>query len=160
VTRRASPLDILVAVALVAVVAVTVLELRGGHGATRIVADPRRTPGALNPDVTQANIRSTICRRGWTATIRPPVSYTNALKRKQMAQYGETGPLSNYQEDHLISLELGGHPIDPRNLWPEPYPRAREVDAIENELNAQVCDGSLTLEQAQQKEADLKHRSG
>jgi hypothetical protein len=160
VTRRASPLDILVAVALVSVVAVAVLELRGGHGATRIVADPRRTPGALNPDVTQANIRSTICRRGWTATIRPPVSYTNALKRKQMAQYGETGPLSNYQEDHLISLELGGHPIDPRNLWPEPYPRAREVDAIENELNAQVCDGSLTLEQAQQKEADLKHRSG
>ena len=32
--------------------------------------------------------------------------------------------MSDYQEDHLISLELGGNPTDPRNLWPEPYPRA------------------------------------
>ena len=35
------------------------------------------TPGVLNPAVTQATIRSTICGRGWTRTIRPPVSYTN-----------------------------------------------------------------------------------
>jgi hypothetical protein len=40
------------------------------------------SPGMLNPDVTQANIRSTICRHGWTDTIRPPTSYTNALKAK------------------------------------------------------------------------------
>jgi hypothetical protein len=72
-----------------------------------------------------------------------------------------TGPAdSAYQEDHLISLELGGNPTDPRNLWPEPYPRASQVDQIENELNAQVCDGSLTLAQAQQKESDLKHSQG
>jgi len=159
VTRRAGALDVLLAVALVAVVAVGALHLRRTH-TTRVVADLERTPGVVNPDVTQANIRSTICRRGWTSTIRPPVSYTNELKRKQMREYGETGPLSGYQEDHLISLELGGHPTDPRNLWPEPYPRASEVDAIENELNAQVCDGSLTLTQAQQREADLKHSDG
>jgi hypothetical protein len=159
VTRRASALDVLLAVALVAVVAVGALQLRRAQ-TTRIVADLEWTPGVVNPDVTQANIRSTICRRGWTSTVRPPVSYTNELKRKQMREYGETGPLSGYQEDHLISLELGGHPTDPRNLWPEPYPRAREVDAIENELNAQVCDGSLTLAEAQQREADLKHRDG
>jgi hypothetical protein len=119
-----------------------------------------RTPGVLNPNVTQANIRSTICRRGWTETIRPPTTYTDALKRKQMRQYGETGSLSDYQEDHLISLELGGNPTDPRNLWPEPYPRAAAVDQIENELNAEVCSGQLTLAQAQQREDDLKHTQG
>ena len=41
-------------------------------------ADAVRTPGVLNPDVTQANIDSTICVHGWTRTIRPPTSYTNA----------------------------------------------------------------------------------
>ena len=119
-----------------------------------------RTPGVLNPDVTQANIRSTICTHGWTSTIRPPSSYTDALKRRQMRAYHETGSLSDYQEDHLISLELGGSPTDPRNLWPEPYPRASEVDRIENDLNAQVCSEQLTLAQAQQREDTLKHTEG
>ena len=30
-----------------------------------------------------------------------------------MPEYGESGPPSGYQEDHLISLELGGNPTDP-----------------------------------------------
>ena len=136
------------------------LVLHGRHGVPPVVADPVRTPGMLNPDVTQATIGSTICARGWTRTIRPPTDYTNALKAKQLRAYGLTGALSAYQEDHLISLELGGHATDPRNLWPEPYPRAARVDAIENELNRQVCDGSLTLAQAQEKESALKHSEG
>jgi hypothetical protein len=82
------------------------------------------------------------------------------LKRKQMPLYGEHGPMSAYQEDHLISLELGGNPTDPRNLWPEPYTRASDVDKIENQLNAELCDGRLTLAQAQLKEAQLKHTQG
>jgi len=123
-------------------------------------ADPVRTPGVLNPDVTQVTINSTICVRGWTKTIRPSTSYTNDLKRKQMREYGVGGSLSDYQEDHLISLELGGHPTDPRNLWPEPYPRASDVDSIENDLNARVCSGDLSLESAQLKESALKHSDG
>jgi hypothetical protein len=159
VARPLTPADLLIALVLVA--AVVVLFAHGHHHrADAILADPTRTPGVLNPDVTQANIRSTICRRGWTDTIRPPVSYTNALKTKQMRQYRETGSLSDYQEDHLISLELGGSPTDPRNLWPEPYPRASDVDKIENELNAEVCSGQLTLAQAQQREDTLKHTQG
>ena len=130
------------------------------HAAPVVRASWSLTPGVLNPDVTQANIHATICRHGWTATIRPPVDYTNALKRKQMRLYGETGSMSDYQEDHLISLELGGNPTDPRHLWPEPYPRASDVDRIENDLNAQVCSGRLTLAQAQQREDDLKHTEG
>jgi hypothetical protein len=159
VPRSVAPVDLLIALLLVTAVVVAFAPLHG-QATHAIVADPIRTPGVLNPDVTQANIRSTICRQGWTSTIRPPTDYTTELKRKQMRQYGETGSLSDYQEDHLISLELGGSPTDPRNLWPEPYPRAAEVDRTENELNAEVCSGELTLAQAQQREDDLKHRDG
>jgi hypothetical protein len=157
-THASSRQDLVLVVVLL--VAVVVLFARHGGASHSIVADPTRTPGVLNPDVTQANIRSTVCRRGWTSTIRPPVSYTDALKRKQMREYGETGSTSQYQEDHLISLELGGDPSDPRNLWPEPYPRASQMDQIENELNAQVCSGQLTLAQAQAKESEIKHTQG
>jgi hypothetical protein len=129
-------------------------------GAPPIAADVALTPGVLNAAVTQATIGSTICTRGWTRTVRPPTDYTNALKRKQMRAYDEHGPPSAYQEDHLISLELGGDPTDPRNLWPEPYPRASTVDQIENELNAQVCSGALSLADAQLEEAHLKHAQG
>jgi len=158
--RRATPADLLLAIVLVAVVVGVLASLHRHAAAPRIVADSVRTPGVLNPDVTQANIHSTICKRGWTATIRPPVSYTDVLKRKQMRQYGETGPMSAYQEDHLISLEMGGNPTDPRNLWPEPYPRAAQMDQIENQLNGEICDGQLTLAQAQARESQIKHTQG
>jgi hypothetical protein len=153
---------LLVAAALVLGLAALVLhvERRRAPAARAVLADPVRTPGVLNPDVTQATIAATICTRGWTATVRPPVEYTNALKLEQMPAYGETGPPSGYQEDHLISLELGGDPRDPRNLWPEPYPRAAAVDQIENQLNAAVCSGSLTLHDAQERESELKHTHG
>ena len=62
--------------------------------------------------------------------------------------------------DHLISLEMGGNPTDPRNLWPEPYPRAAAMDQIENQLNSEICDGQLTLAQAQAKESQIKHTQG
>ena len=56
----------------------------GGSRSSRPVvrASWTLTPGVLNPDVTQATIRSTICRSGFTRTIRPPVGYTNELKVK------------------------------------------------------------------------------
>ncbi|HEY2327175.1 MAG TPA: hypothetical protein VGH52_06795 [Gaiellaceae bacterium] len=128
--------------------------------ARAVVASFSITPGVLNPDVTQTNIRDTVCKAGWTKTIRPPVSYTNDLKVKGLVQYRLHGSLSDFQEDHLISLELGGNPIDPRNLWPEPYPRAAAVDQIENQLNHKVCTGELTLAQAQRTESSIKHTEG
>ncbi len=118
------------------------------------------TPGVLNPEVTQATIASTICIRGWTKTIRPSSDYTSRLKLEQLRAYGLRGRPTEFQEDHLISLELGGHPTDPRNLWPEPYPRASDVDRIENELNDAVCSGRLTLADAQRRESALKHQHG
>jgi hypothetical protein len=136
---------------------------RCGHrhaGAPAVRASWTLTPGVLNPDVTQATIRSTICTHGWTRTIRPPTGYTSRLKVEQLRAYRLRGRPADYQEDHLISLELGGHPTDPRNLWPEPYPRASEVDRIENDLNAAVCSGRMSLGDAQRKESALKHAQG
>jgi hypothetical protein len=115
--------------------------------------DSAQTPGATNPDITQENIHETICNPDWsTRTIRPPASYTTRLKKEQIQYLGLAGSTADYEEDHLISLELGGHPTDPRNLWPEPYSAsagAREKDLVENYLHRQVCTGTITLRQAQ-----------
>lgn len=161
VGMRSSLIEILLVVAALALLAIA---WHNRHRPAPAIGSVRAswalTPGVVNPDVTQATIRRTICVRGWTKTVRPPVSYTNDLKVRQMAQYGLRGPLSRFQEDHLISLELGGNPTDPRNLWPEPYPRAAAVDKTENELSAAVCSGKLSLADAQRRESALKHRDG
>jgi hypothetical protein len=156
VPRKA--VELLALAALVA--AVVTLWPRQHEQPPPFYADPVRTPGVLNPDVTQATIRSTICVSGWTRTVRPSSDYTGALKLKQMAEYGAGGSPSDYQEDHLISLELGGDPSDPRNLWPQPRPWADRVDTVENELNDEVCSGRLSLADAQQRESTLKHGGG
>lgn len=150
----------LLVAAAVLLLAVAYLNPRGSTSKGPYHADQVRTPGVVNPDVTQANIAATICRHGWTRTIRPPTDYTNALKVKQMRQYGVAGAPAQYQEDHLISLELGGHPTETRNLWPEPYPRAAEMDSIENQLNEKVCSGAMSLDDAQRKESEIKHTDG
>ena len=113
--------------------------------------DPSCQPGAINPDVTQSTIGSTICVSGWTKTVRPPTSYTNPLKVQQIAEYGygDTST-ADYEEDHLIPLELGGAPRDPRNLWPEPRydaggSTAADKDTVENALKRKVCAGTMTL---------------
>jgi hypothetical protein len=115
--------------------------------------DPSCTPGVTNPDVTQSNLASTVCASNWTKSIRPSTAYTDKLKGQQIAQYGYTDTVpADYEEDHLISLELGGNPTDPRNLWPEPYnatPNAKNKDKVENYLKAQVCNGSMSLADVQ-----------
>jgi hypothetical protein len=113
--------------------------------------DAACTPGAVNPDVTQANINQTICVSGYTATIRPPASYTNKLKAQQMQAYGFTDSIRAHEEDHLISLELGGAPSDAKNLWPEPHASPNPKDKVENFLHAAVCGGRITLTEAQHR---------
>ena len=115
--------------------------------------DPKCTPGVTNPDVTSGTLATTICLSGWTATIRPEVTYTNHLKAQQIDEYGfKDKTPADYEEDHLISLQLGGSPTDPRNLWPQPRygsPNAVSKDKVENYLKAQVCAGKMSLEEAQ-----------
>jgi hypothetical protein len=158
VAGRASFRDVsLVAIAVVAV-AILLWPRRAYVGAEP--ASWVRTPGVVNPDVTQATISGTICRRGWTATIRPPTEYTSGLKLRQLRALALPGGPARYQEDHLVSLELGGHPTDTRNLWPEVRPRADDVDRIENELNAKICAGRISLREGQLQISRIKHTAG
>ena len=113
------------------------------------------TPGALDPAVNQSNIASTICVVGYTKTVRPPASYTNALKYKQLSgsysRYGSTN-MKLFEEDHLIPLSLGGAPRDPKNLWPEPWEGgtgARKKDVLELKMHLMVCAGKISLKSAQ-----------
>jgi hypothetical protein len=120
------------------------------------------TPGATNPAVTQANIQSTICKSGWTTTVRPPTSWTNPVKTQQIASFGFTDHrLSSYEEDHLIPLELGGSPTSLKNLWPEPHHikvggydvGSYAKDGLETHLKSLVCKGKMSLSTAQKQAA-------
>jgi hypothetical protein len=126
--------------------------------------NPRLTPGALNPAVTQANIGETICRRGgYTKSIRPDEAYTERLKREQVRQYGYPQQMGkdafmlrnmSCMSYHLVSLELGGSPTSPQNLWPEPHRvlggwGSYVKDQLENRLHSMVCHHQITLAQAQ-----------
>jgi hypothetical protein len=129
------------------------------YWATQGLPDPVLTPGVADPAVTMANLATTVCRSGYTASVRPPSSYTNRLKIQQITAYGYTDTnLADYEEDHLISLELGGDPRASANLWPEPHhvlaSDGAQVgsftkDTLENFLHRQLCAGTLSLTQVQ-----------
>src|SRR5260370_9592274 len=176
--RRANSwLLIFLAVAIVAAVVADALRTRSTQeadtealparvGPSDIYPNPVHTPGAVNPDITDENIQQTICNPGWsTKFVRPPTSYTTKLKIEQLHEYdyADTNP-RDYEEDHLIPLELGGNPTDQRNLWPEPYETsvpdggARAKDQVENYLRKQVCAGTIPLQTAQQEIASDWYR--
>jgi hypothetical protein len=114
--------------------------------------DPTCTPGLTNPDVTQATIGSTICKSGWTATVRPPESVTGPQKIVSMQQYGDPPTPAAFEYDHFLPLEMGGAVDDPRNLWPQPLTgplNAHVKDAVENAGKAAICSGRMTLAEAQ-----------
>jgi hypothetical protein len=116
--------------------------------------DPQCTPGATDPRVTQENIHETICVPGYAKSVRPPVTVTNRIKKERMVAYGITGPMKEYELDHLISLELGGAPDDVQNLWPEVWESpdgAHAKDRVEDELHRAVCAGEVPLAEAQRR---------
>jgi hypothetical protein len=117
--------------------------------------DRRCTPGAINPAVTQASIGATICRAGWSSSVRPTERVTEPEKLASMRAYGARGAASGFEYDHYVPLELGGAVNDPRNLWPEPdYARPAPFylnpkDHLEDALHRLVCNGEMTLARAQ-----------
>jgi len=139
--------------------------------------DPAFTPGATDPAVTQATIDRTICVSGWTTSVRPPESYTEDIKHLEAGGGGTVTydgvaypvhgfeladpDISHYELDHLIPLEIGGSPADPRNLWMEAYERpkgsaspgtgSQTKDKVENAAREAVCAGRLALADAQQR---------
>ena len=112
------------------------------------------TPGAIDPSVTQDNINTTICVSGYTKTVRPSSYKTGKMKLVSMKQYGYTDSPSNYEYDHLCPLAAGGCPDCTSNLFPEPYNStsgygARVKDKLENALHKKICNGDITLKDAQ-----------
>jgi hypothetical protein len=78
--------------------------------------------------------------------VRPPKSYTYALKMQELQ-----AP-SHYQQDHLIPLELGAHPTDPKNEWAQSWHgncSAHEKSNLESVLHDMVCSGVISLSDAQ-----------
>jgi hypothetical protein len=140
-------------------------------GPDEIYPNVAHNPGAIDPAITQENIADNICNKDFkTGTVRPLSSYTTQLKKKQMADiYDFTAPQSLaslggadydedkcvprsnnarcYEEDHIVSLQNGGAPSDPRNLFPEAYNSfvkkdhvgAREKDKVENYVHNGIC---------------------
>jgi len=82
--------------------------------------------GVINLDVTEATLEKTVCKPGWTKEVRPPTSYTNALKRKMLAAHPELEDRdpTHYELDHKLSEEDGGDPRHPDNLRLQPWATA------------------------------------
>ncbi len=124
-----------------------------GDPGSALPPDPRHpdlsvTPGATDPKVTSATIRSTICRTGYE-TAYPAVPA--ALQARVFAEYSIPTPAKSYVIDLLVPAELGGSD-DLSNLWPEPTTgtdSALDKDRIEVRLRNDVCAGKTALATAQ-----------
>ncbi len=107
--------------------------------------DSACTPGAILSTATVSDI----CTPGYSSKVR---NVPESLKNAVYTAYGiMSHSPGQYEVDHLVSLELGGS-NDQTNLWPEPAeprPGFHEKDRVEDYLHQQVCNGSMTLEQAQ-----------
>ncbi len=128
----------------------------GGHGigqrtktsdcaAANALPDAACTPGAIFADVT----KDQVCVPGYSKGVR---NVPDSVKNQVFDEYGiASHSAGEYEVDHLISLELGGS-NDIANLWPEaaePRPGFHEKDKVENYLHAQVCNGAMSMADAQ-----------
>lgn len=114
--------------------------------------DRRCTPGDVDPRVTPGNVSRTICRRGYSASVRPPEEVTHRLKVRLTRAYGLAAvPFSRMELDHLVPLSLGGASTE-ANLWPELREGSRGAaakDDVELRLHDAVCEGRVGLRAAQ-----------
>ena len=134
------------------------LSLFSAVAAAGDLPDLNLTPGATDPEVTESNIRESICKVthfSWTEGHLPPKTFLENIEREQLKLYGYTDEnLKHYQMDHLIPLSLGGHPTDPKNIWPQVLIAkwsARRKDYLEEVLHDKVCKGEVKLVDAQEQ---------
>lgn len=111
-----------------------------------ILPNPHSTPGTIEENVT----REQLCLAGYTGTVR---NVPEAKKQSVFELYNVDPTKDKYEIDHLISLELGGS-NDIKNLWPQSYTtmpwNAHVKDKLENRLHREICDGIITIEEAQE----------
>src|SRR6516164_1427732 len=116
-------------------------------GPTYAYPNPSLTPGAVF--TTDA---STICTPGYASGVR---DVSTATKEQVYAEYGVSyaQPLGAYEVDHFIPLEIGGS-NDITNLWLEaatPTPGFHQKDQFENFEHGQVCNGTISVAEAQSR---------
>lgn len=117
-----------------------------------LISGSAHSRGALNHAVEQATIQTTVCVPGYTKSVRPSTSYTNAVKAKLMRRAGiPEDEAAEYELDHIVPLALGGHPSSLQNLelqsW-EGQDGAKKKDRLEIKLQCLVCSGQLSLDEA------------
>lgn len=104
---------------------------------------PTRPLTTVSPGAVRAMTKQQVCSTRWGLDRR---HVTVTMKRAVAANYGVPwAKRSRYEFDHVIPRELGGADLIP-NLWPQPWPAARQKDRLENALHRQVCAGKITLE--------------
>lgn len=121
------------------------LDQRNGQ----VLPDPRCTPGAIDPAVTQVNLTDTICKSGFREKAYPPVAVDDQMKKDSARSYG-LSPDYEGEYDHLVSRMLGGSSVDSRNRWPQPEVKPNPKDRIEIALHESVCASMIPLATAQQ----------
>ena len=103
----------------------------------------------LTPGDAKKVTKEQICAPAFLASIKPT---KDAAKVAAFSRYGlRDGISSTAVLDHLIPVELGGTDSED-NMWPEPAKgdwNASQKDALEHKLIGLVCDGTLTVKQAQ-----------
>jgi hypothetical protein len=121
--------------------------------ASAVRPDPKLTPGDVFADAKADDV----CTPGWAGEHR---NVSEADRERVYSEYTDSARTclcagSGYgrccEVDHLIPLELGGS-NDIKNLWPQPdmpRPGAGEKDGLENVLHGLVCNGTITLTDAQ-----------
>jgi hypothetical protein len=117
-----------------------VLEFDPAHA---IPPDSKLTPGDTLPGVTASDV----CTPGWASEHR---HVTEEMRDRVFEEYRRVEGPDCCELDHLISLGLGGS-NDIKNLWPQsdkPLPGWVDKDDLENELHAEVCEGTMTLSDA------------
>jgi hypothetical protein len=116
------------------------------------ILPPRETSGAVDPTVSQANIEETICRPGYSRSVRPAYAITEEIKRRLMRAQHPGERLADYELDHLIPISIGGAPLNERDLWLQP--RRGQANANDKNILAYVlwhlvCEHRVPLQTAQ-----------
>jgi hypothetical protein len=128
--------------ALLAACGPVAVQPEGGGGVQKPIEE--YTPGKVL--TTRAE---DVCTPGWSTEHREYLRKSE--KELLLAYYRVPADTKPSEWDHLISLELGGD-NGPENIWPMlNHDQDQRKDRLENSLHRQVCDGEISLEQAQRE---------